>query len=135
MAVPRRAGRDVRARSAAGRLPDAGRTAHDRRLRPRSATYRASLYLHGSRTLAVRAPLDGCGAPLAAAWRAFDALGAVDLAATKLDRVTSPLAQTSGCSDQYKDMLAVEEESGGPRQIVDGPESPWPRAPNSASTP
>lgn len=79
------------------------------------------LYLHGSRTLAVRAPRDGCGAPLAAAWRAYDALGAVDLAATKLNRVTSPLAQTSGCSDRYKDMLAVEEKYGGPRQTSTAP--------------
>jgi hypothetical protein len=74
------------------------------------------LYLLGSSTFAVRAPLDGCGKPMAAAMRTFDALGTVEISATKLDRVTSPLAQTSGCSDQYKDMLAVEEESGGPPQ-------------------
>jgi hypothetical protein len=75
-----------------------------------------ALYLHGSRTLAVRAPLDGCGKPIRSATEALAALGTVEIAALKLNRVTSPLAQTSGCSDQYKDMLAVEEESGGPPQ-------------------
>jgi hypothetical protein len=74
------------------------------------------LYLHGSRTLAVRAPLDGCGKPIRSATKALAALGTVEITASKLNRVTSQLAQTSGCSDQYKDMLTIEEESGGPPQ-------------------
>jgi hypothetical protein len=79
------------------------------------------LYLHGSRTLAVRAPLDGCGKPMAAAMRAYDALGTVEISAIKQNRVTSQLAQTSGCSDSYKDMLAIEESYGGPRQVSTAP--------------
>jgi hypothetical protein len=86
------------------------------------------LYLHGARTLAVRAPLDGCGKPIAAGNRALDALGTVEISATKLNRVTSQLAQTSGCSDMYKDMLAVEEQYGGPPQAAQTPSPVGPGA-------
>lgn len=79
------------------------------------------LYLHGSRTLAVRAPLDGCGMPIEAGTHAYEALGTVEISATRLNRVTSELAQTSGCSDQYKDMLAIEESMGDPRQVAKAP--------------
>jgi hypothetical protein len=83
-----------------------------------TADYRNPLviFLPGSRPLAVRAPRDGCGQPSGAAVRAYEALGTVELTATKLTRVTSQLAQTSGCSDMYKDMLAIEESLGNPRQ-------------------
>ncbi len=86
------------------------------------------VYLHGSRTLAVRAPLDGCGKPIRAATRALDALGTVEISATKLTRVTSQLAQTSGCSDMYKDMLAVEEHYRGPPQVAQTPSPVGPGA-------
>jgi hypothetical protein len=74
------------------------------------------LYLHGSRTLAVRAPLDRCGKPIPAATGAYAALGTVDITALKLAPVTSQLSQTSGCPDMYKDMLAIDQASGDPRQ-------------------
>jgi len=86
------------------------------------------VYLHLARTVAVRAPEDGCGQPAKAALRAFEALGTVDVTATRLNRVTSQLAQTSGCSDMSKDMLAIEEADGGPRQMVQGPTSVPPGA-------
>lgn len=80
------------------------------------------LYLHGSRTLAVRPPLDGCGKPIRSATDALAALGTVEIAATRLNQVTSPLAQASGCSDLYKDMLAIEESmGGGPRGTARAP--------------
>jgi hypothetical protein len=79
------------------------------------------LHLHGSTTVAVRAPLDGCGKPILAAIGALDALGTVEITATRLNRVTSQLAQTSACSDSYKDMLAIEESYGGPRQVSADP--------------
>ncbi|MGZ4571863.1 MAG: hypothetical protein ACXVXU_13410 [Blastococcus sp.] len=79
------------------------------------------VYLHGGRTVAVRAPQDGCGKPTAAAMRAFAALGTVDITARRVRQVTSQLSLTSGCSDQYKDMLAIEEESGGPRHVWRAP--------------
>jgi hypothetical protein len=86
------------------------------------------LYLHGSRTIAVRAPFDGCGKPIQAATRTLDALGTVEISATKLTRVTSQLAQTSGCSDMYKDMLAVEEKYGGPPREAQTPSPVGPGA-------
>ena len=79
------------------------------------------VFLHGSRTVAVRAPTDGCGKPTAAAARAFAALGTVDVTATKVRRVTSQLSISSGCPDQYKDMLAIEEGLGGPKQVSSAP--------------
>jgi hypothetical protein len=79
------------------------------------------LFLRGSRTLAVRAPQDGCGQPSGTAVRAYEALGTVELSATKLKRVASQLAQTSGCSDMYKDMLAIEESLGHARQTSNLP--------------
>jgi hypothetical protein len=75
------------------------------------------VYLHGARTLAVRAPRDGCGQPTAAATRAFAALGTVDVTAVKVRRTTSELALSTGCSDQYKDMLAIEGQTGDPKQV------------------
>jgi hypothetical protein len=79
------------------------------------------LYLHGSRTLAVRAPLDGCGKPIPSATHALDELGTVEISATRLGRVMTQLSQTSGCSDQYKDVLAIEESMGDPRQVAQAP--------------
>jgi hypothetical protein len=81
------------------------------------------IYLQGSRTLAVRAPLDACRFPTAAGNSAYEALGTVDISATKEGQVRSQGSLTSGCPDMYKDMLAIEEESGGPSHI-----SPTPRA-------
>jgi hypothetical protein len=81
-----------------------------------SAVIARPVYLHGSRILAVRPPEDGCGKPIPSATHALDELGLVEISAIRTGRVTTQLAQTSGCSDQYKDMLAVEEESGGPPQ-------------------
>ena len=80
------------------------------------------VYLHGSRTIAVRAPQDGCGQPTAAAERAYAALGTVDVTVRKLHQVTTQVTLISGCPGQYKDMLAIEEESGGPKGV-----SPTPR--------
>ena len=79
------------------------------------------LYLRGSRTLAVRAPMDGCGKPSRAAAGAYAALGTVEISATRVRQVTSQLSQTSGCPDMYKDMLAIEESFGDPRQTSRSP--------------
>lgn len=86
------------------------------------------VFLHGSRTVAVRAPTDGCGKPTAAAARALAALGTVDVTTTKVRRVTSQLSITSGCPEQYKDMLAIEEGFGGPKQVSSAPRPVGPGA-------
>jgi hypothetical protein len=81
------------------------------------------LFLRGSRTPAVRAPRDGCGQPSGPAVRAYEALRTVDITVTRLGQVTTERSRTTGCPDMYKDMLAIEEASGGPPQV-----SPTPRA-------
>lgn len=74
------------------------------------------VYLHGARTLAVRAPLNACGKPTQAARAAYEALVTTVVSETKANRGRSQVSIDTGCSDDYKDMLALEEpiESSAP---------------------
>ncbi|MCU1588310.1 MAG: hypothetical protein JWN31_1803 [Frankiales bacterium] len=78
--------------------------------------------LRADRTLVVRAPRDDCSKPTTVARQAYAALGLTELGATKRQRVQSELGVTSGCPDKNKDMLAVEEEMGGPSRSEPAPE-------------
>ncbi len=80
------------------------------------------VWLRGAETVAVRAPRDDCGKPTGEARAAYQGLTTVVLSTTRLTQVTSQLATDSGCSDSYKDMLSIEESSGGPPQTAAQPQ-------------
>ena len=79
------------------------------------------VWLRGAGTVPVRAPRDDCGKPTGAARAAYQGLTTVVLSTTRLTQVTSQLATDSSCSDAYKDMLSIEESSGGPPQTAAHP--------------
>ena len=74
------------------------------------------VWLHGSKTLAVRAPQDGCQQPTSEGMAAFDALTFTTVSATKVRQVESELAQGSGCGETYKDELAIQAADGYPKE-------------------
>jgi hypothetical protein len=79
------------------------------------------VYLHGQRLISAAAPKGQCSGPTPEAGKAYGALGLTELGATKNRRQRSELSLSSGCSDQYKDMIALEEEMGGPTRSAAKP--------------
>ena len=67
------------------------------------------------RTIYPYIPLDACGVPLLAVTDAIDALPWTDVSTTKIRRVQSDLAVTSGCSDQWKPMIGLTADDNGTR--------------------
>lgn len=80
------------------------------------------VWLHGDDVTGVRAPVDGCSKPIPEAGTAYRNLVLTEVTATKVRRIRSEPSITSGCPEQYKDMLAIEQEMAGPRRSSPKPE-------------
>lgn len=75
------------------------------------------VWLHTrSATVAARAPRDRCGKPTREARQAYDALPTQEVRSVEERQVASQLSVDSRCSDAYKDMIAIEDEDGAPKQ-------------------
>lgn len=79
------------------------------------------VWVHAAETLAVRAPRDNCNAPTVAAAAAYRSLTTAVVGETKLRQVLTQRSMDSGCSDSYKDMLAIREEGGSRSQSAPRP--------------
>jgi hypothetical protein len=79
------------------------------------------VWLHGARTVAVRAPTDACGHPTMSGRSAFEALTTVEVASRKVVQSVSQASVDSKCSDTWKDMLAWEEADKAENRPGSGP--------------
>jgi hypothetical protein len=67
------------------------------------------------RTALVRWPLDVCAAPRAEAVRAYDALRWSAAGSRRVTQITTQAVLDSGCSDSWKQVVAIEAADGRPR--------------------
>lgn len=72
----------------------------------------------GGDVIGVRAPRDPCAKPTAPAIAAFSALTTEPLVEEKLQQASSSLADESGCSQEWKDMLSIEAGEGAAPSAV-----------------